>query len=177
MNNFSYIIRDVKTEDLLDIAKVKIDTWRSTYRGIISEDILENLDCSEQAEKFEGMIPRSGDKKFLIVAEANGEIVGFAAGGSERDGKYRIDGEVYAVYVLKEYQNKGIGKELMAHSVRKLVNMGFELMTVWVLDKNPYRRFYEKLGGIEIDKKSLEMGSNEHFVVAYTWKDELLRGI
>jgi len=165
------IIRDAKTEDLLSIAKVKIDTWHSTYRGFITDDVLDKFDLSEQAEKFGELIPQGCEKKFLIVAEANGTIVGFAAGGSERDGKYGIDGEVYAVYVHEKYQNQGIGNNLMVHSAEKLANMGFESMLVWVLEDNPFKRFYEKYGGTQIDKKPFEISDNGHFVVAYAWKD------
>lgn len=126
----------------------------------------------EQAEKFKDMIPEGHEKKFLIVAESYGAIAGFAAGGAERDGKYGIDGEVYAVYVQKEYQNQGIGKMLMACSAERLASMGFESMLVWVLEDNPYKRFYERNGGIQIDKKVLEIGSNQHFLVAYAWRDK-----
>lgn len=170
------IVRDAKVEDLLSIAKVKIDSWGSTYRGIIADDILDNFDVQEQAKKFGELIPQGMEKKFLIVAEANGKIMGFAAGGSEREGKYEVDGEVYAIYVLQEYQNEGIGKELMAHSVKKLITMGFDSMLVWVLEKNPYKAFYEKLGGIQFNKKPLEMGDNKEQVMAYVWKDLLLEG-
>ncbi|MDP4183106.1 MAG: GNAT family N-acetyltransferase [Bacillota bacterium] len=165
------IIRDAKKEDLLNVAKVKIDTWRTAYGRIVSDEILNNFDLDEQAKKLGELIEQCDGKKFLAVAEASGEVVGFAAGGSERDGKHGIDGEVYAIYVFKEHQNQGIGKKLMEYSAKKLEGMGFNSMLVWVLEENRYKRFYEKHGGIQIDKKSLEIGGEDHFIVAYAWRE------
>jgi len=165
------IIRDAQAEDLMGIAKVKIDTWRSTYKGIISDEILAGFDLKEQAEKFKELLTGGSNGTFFIAAEADGVLVGFAAGGTERDGKYGIDGEVYAVYVLQEYQNRGVGRMLMECSAEKLAGMGFKSLLVWVLEDNPYRNFYEKHGGILIDKKQLELGGNKYCVTAYAWRD------
>lgn len=135
------ILREAAREDLLGITKVKIDTWKSTYKGMISDEILDNLDLNEQAEKLKDLLPRKDDKKFLLAAEVDGVIVGFAAGGIERDGKYGVDGEVYAIYVLKEYQNQNIGKNLMKYSIEKLSDMGLISSLVWVLESNPYKQY------------------------------------
>ena len=166
------VIREAKSTDLTGVAKVKIKTWRSTYKGLISEDILENLQIEEQAEKFGDLL--SDEKtKFLIVAEDkdnNNEIIGFAAGGCQRDIEYQIDGEVFAVYILDEYQNKGLGKKLMDYSINKLKGMGLKSMLVWVLDENPYKRFYEKIGGKEGNKKTIEIGAGKNTVVSYLWE-------
>lgn len=167
------IFREASQDDLIGIAKVKIETWKTTYKGIISDTILDNLDLHKQAENFKELLPRKEDTKCLIVAEADGEIVGFAAGGVERDGTYGVDGEIYAIYVLKEYQNQDIGKCLMKYAVEKLSEKGLTSFLVWVLERNPYRRFYEKLGGIQIDRKPLETCADSPFLVAYIWKDGL----
>lgn len=172
MNSLASIfIRDAKTADLLGIARVKIHTWRSTYRGLIKEDILDGFEVNEQAEKFGELMPEKGDRTFLIVAEVLGTVVGFAAGGAERDGKHGTDGEVYAVYVLKEFQNQGIGNKLMEHACDKLTEMGLTSMLVWVLEHNAYKRFYEKHGGVQIDRKPLDEDSPEPVIAAYAWKN------
>ncbi len=106
----------------------------------------------------------------MLVAEASAVIVGFTAGGGERDGRYGIDGEVYAVYVLEDHQNRGIGQKLMQRASEKLVEMGLSSMLVWVLEQNAYKRFYEKHGGVQIDRKPLEEGSLEPLITAYAWK-------
>jgi hypothetical protein len=44
-------------------------------------------------------------------------------------------------------------------------------MLVWVLAKNPYRKFYDKLGGKYIRSKEIEIGGTTYEEVAYGWKD------
>lgn len=169
--NTMFMVRDVSEEDLLGIAKVKIDTWKTTYKGIISDEILDKLDLNEQAEKFKELLPAKDDKKFLLAVEVDSAIVGFAAGGIGRDGKYGVDGEIYAIYVLEEYQNQNIGKYLMKYSIEKLSEMGLISFLVWVLESNPYKQFYEKLGGVQIDRKPLDSSDGSPFIIAYAWKD------
>lgn len=168
------LIRDAKENDIWSIAKIKIDAWRSTYRGIISDNILDSFKLSEQVKMFKMLTAQENNQNFLVLAEVDGTIAGFAAGGAEREGKHGVDGEIYAVYILEEYQNQGLGKMLMEYSVEKLKNEGFNSMVVWALENNPYKRFYEKHGGIQIGRKLLEMDGEEQFVTAYVWRD--LRG-
>ena len=37
------IIREATDKDISEMARVHIDTWRTTYRGILSDKVLENL--------------------------------------------------------------------------------------------------------------------------------------
>src|SRR5699024_9426075 len=70
-------------------------------------------------EKWQDII----SKQIVFVAENNkGEIVGFSNAGVERTGKYPdYKGELYAIYLLKEYQGKGIGKLLFKYFVELLI--------------------------------------------------------
>ncbi|BCU83346.1 hypothetical protein JIR001_31290 [Polycladomyces abyssicola] len=48
----------------------------------------------------------------MYVAENEfGTIVGFTGEGRERSGEPGYDGELYAIYLLKEFQCQGIGSE------------------------------------------------------------------
>jgi ribosomal protein S18 acetylase RimI-like enzyme len=90
----------------------------------------------------------------VYVAEnRDGEIVGFSSGGKERSGKYNaFDGELYAIYILKEYQGQGIGKALIKPIIEEIKRMGLYSMVVIVLKNNISRLFYEALGGKKIDE-------------------------
>jgi hypothetical protein len=43
------VIREAELSDAAAIARVHVDTWRSTYRGVIANDYLERLSY-ERAE-------------------------------------------------------------------------------------------------------------------------------
>jgi hypothetical protein len=44
-------------------------------------------------------------------------------------------------------------------------------MAVWVLARNPSRRFYEALGGELITEQQIERGGESYVEVAYGWRD------
>jgi GNAT superfamily N-acetyltransferase len=79
-------------------------------------------------------------------------------------------GELYAIYLLEGYRGRGIGQKLALNLVEKLVEDGYNSMLVWVLAKNPYREFYEKLGGVYVRSQQIEIGGASFEEAAYGWK-------
>lgn len=106
--------------DALGIAKVHVDSWRTTYKGIVPGTYLNNLSYSKREEVWRKNL-LSGE---VWVAETDeGEIIGFSSGGKERSGNYPgFEGEVYAIYLLKGYQKQGIGKRLILPLVEGFKN-------------------------------------------------------
>ena len=159
-------IREAVLEDAEGIARVHVDSWRTTYKGIVSESVLQQLSYEQRAENWRRGIGRNA----LYVAEdESGKIVGFATGGKERTGNYDADGELYAIYLLNEVQGQGIGRKLTRIIARSLQEQGFASMLVWVLDRNPSKQFYESLGGQPIDEAMIDIGGEEFKEIAYYW--------
>ncbi len=91
-------VRKAAKGDAAGIAKVHVDSWRTTYKDIIPTSFLEQLSYTEREQMWAASL-REGH---VYVAESDSDgIVGFACGGKERSGKYEgYDGELYAVYLL-----------------------------------------------------------------------------
>ncbi len=53
-----------KVEDIKDIAKVHVDSWRTTYRGIVPADYLNSLNYKEFEDKW-----KSRSVKGVFVAQ------------------------------------------------------------------------------------------------------------
>ena len=110
---------------------------------------------------------------FLYVAVDELEcVVGFVSGGKPQQAdrsKYR--GELYAIYLLKEYQGCGLGHMLVRQLVESMVQAGMDTMFLWVLKDNSARRFYESLGGQLIRTQPITIGGAVLEEVAYGWKD------
>ena len=107
-----------------------------------------------------------------VVENKVGEIVGFSKGGKERSSKYKgYDGEIYAIYILQEYQGKGIGIALVKPIINDLIGVGINSMLVLVLKDNNSRKFYESLGGRKIDTVEVEIGGNKLSELVYGWED------
>ncbi|WP_243458199.1 GNAT family N-acetyltransferase [Sporosarcina sp. Te-1] len=163
------MIRKALKGDEEGIAKVHVDSWRSTYKGIVPDAYLEQLSYEERAAMWRRAI---GGNPLYIAENADGQIVGFATGGKERSGNIAgYDGELYAIYMLKEAQGKGLGALLTAAIAKELEQMGLTSMLVWVLDENPSKSFYERLGGQVIDETTISIGGEEFLEIAYVWKD------
>ncbi|MCU9612379.1 GNAT family N-acetyltransferase [Caldibacillus lycopersici] len=162
-------IRNAKLTDIAGIAKVQVDSWRTTYRNIIPNDYLSTLSYKKSEERWAKIIPHS----IVMVAEHNnGEIVGFISGGKERTGNYPdYSGELYAIYILQEYQKNSIGKKLVEALVYEFLEREISSMTVFVLEENPSRHFYEKLGGKYVDTVVDEVGGKTVNELVYGWKD------
>ena len=162
------ILRKAEINDVAGITIVHIETWRTTYKGIVPDEIIQNLSSREKDEKWSQMLKEMIKTEIYYVAEdENGKIIGFAVGGLERSGDPTYKGELMGIYILKEYQNIGIGRTLIKIIVTELLKLGINNMLVWVLKENPYKTFYEKIGGKVIKERLHEKLKLP--VLAYGW--------
>ncbi|GAA0493658.1 GNAT family N-acetyltransferase [Salinibacillus aidingensis] len=160
-------IRQALVSDALDIAKVQVNSWKTTYKGIVPSSYLNQMTFERRQPKWEELIRKT---PVFVAENKSGEIVGFANGGNERTGTYPgYPGELYAIYLLQEYQRMGVGQELWKNVVDVLRQNGMDALLVWVLKDNPSRFFYESLGAEEIDQKEIEIGGKRLIEVAYGW--------
>lgn len=173
------IIRQATHNDVSGIARVNVDTWQTTYQGIISDEYLANLSYKKRASSWKKILSKAyRNSIFTYVAENElGKIIGFANGGLVRDYQQGTlldrdsvyEGELYAIYILESNQRQGIGRCLFQTVAEKLVGSGINSMLVWVLADNPACRFYDALGGRRVSEKQIERGGKRLAEVAYGW--------
>jgi ribosomal protein S18 acetylase RimI-like enzyme len=164
------IIRPAVISDAASMARVRVETWRTSYRGLIPDASIAGMDIEKETkrsiERFKAPVPNS----CLFVAEVRPEtgdelpemrpfVAGFCGCGRDRDGDPQYSGELFAIYVLPAYQRKGLGLAMVQACVDWLRQNGHQSMLIWVLrDNQPARRFYEALGGKAVRKRSIEIG-------------------
>ena len=171
--------RKAEISDALGIAKVHVDTWRNAYKGIISDGFLHNLDYKGRESRWKERLETQEEGKFFYVAEDESRnIIGFVVGGLEQfepeidDPKTsQYDGELLAIYVLENYQRKGIGTQLVQKVVKNLLEHTISSMLVWTLKRSKYCAFYEKLGGKLLNEKYKEIGGDKYKIVSYGWEN------
>lgn len=164
----SMLIRQAGSQDAEKIAQVRIDTWRTAYKGIVPQNHLDQLSLPAVTKQFQDLFKE--EAPLVWVAEDEAEILGFVFGGSERNG-HPEGGEVYAIYILDRYQGQGIGTQLMQAVSRELRRQGKTALTLWVLEQNPYRAFYERLGGKAEGKDTFNIDGVDLSLVSYRWAD------
>ncbi len=138
------LIRLANPDDAPAIAAVHVNSWRETYAGIIPASYLERLDIAERQKIWTHAI-KSGQP--VHVAVVGDTVVGFANGGKNRDKDTPYAGELYAIYLLKAFQKRGIGRRLFDSVVADLVSEQLLPFTTWVLADNPTLDFYKHTGG------------------------------
>ncbi|ADY56310.1 GCN5-related N-acetyltransferase [Syntrophobotulus glycolicus DSM 8271] len=164
-------IREAEPVDAIAIASVNIETWLTTYRGLLPDEQLASLSHEEREKFYRNMINNRSHKKFVHVAEDDsGKIVGYVFGGMERSGETLFKGEIYAIYVLADYQGQGIGRLLWQAALDSLKKLKLDSLLVWVLAGNKYAGFYKELGGQEVDRKEFTIAGLTIDGIAYGWK-------
>lgn len=167
-----FLIRHADIGDAADIGKVHAESWRTTYRGIVPDAYLDAIDEDEWSERQRRNLTEAPDDMVSLVAEVEGQIVGWAAGGPNREPDLGHAGELYAIYLLPGHQRSGIGLRLTVATARWLTETGMESMAVWVLAENHQaRRFYEALGAEYCREREVEFGGADLTEVAYGWSD------
>lgn len=167
-----YRVRPSVVADDPGIRKVQVETWKSTYRGMMPDHVLDQLTVENPPKQSKAPDPVLIESRRAFVAETeNGEIVGFAVGGLPRtkDGDY--ESELWAIYVLPALQGKGIGTKLFRALTAELA-CRYKNMVIWVLEENhSSHRFYERLGGKRLPLKKPFMWENEPVAteIAYAW--------
>ncbi|QBD76634.1 GNAT family N-acetyltransferase [Ktedonosporobacter rubrisoli] len=163
-------IRIAQVKDAAGIARVHVDCWRTTYKGIFPDDLLANLSYKRREQSWQHILNDPAQLTF-VTEDETGKIVGFANGGPERKGDPIFRGELYAIYVLQEAQRQGLGRHLTKELVKQLRERQFFSLMLWVLVDNPSRRFYETLGGQIIKQRQIKIGGSSYEELAYGWKD------
>lgn len=166
-------IRDARPDDAAGIARVHVDSWKSTYRGIVPDEVLDALSYEKREDQRRRIFQTRVPGAFTLVAEdERGTIVGFADAGPERKGDPEYRSELYAIYLPAAAQGRGIGRQLFDEVMRRLYADGYLGMMLWVLADNPSRGFYERMGGRPVRTQTITIGK-ELAEIGYGWTVEL----
>ena len=150
-----YEIRAARLNDARALAEIHSSAWKTAYRGIVPDTILDNISADERQKRFEQALSEGREENFLIFAD--GKPVGLMCIGACRDEDKDDSCVKYGVLPVAEYWNKGIGSYFMDWGLNELKNRGYKKATLWVLEENlNARRFYEKLG-FEHDGRAKEL--------------------
>lgn len=162
------IIRKAILADAPMIAKVHVDSWRTTYQDIISKDFLDKLSYEQRTELWRRNITE--DNNYILVAENDqGEIVGFADAWKRETNQEENSIDLTSIYLLKEYQGMGIGKKLLKELFKYFKQMNYEHVFVEVLADNNTRQFYEYYGAKLVKTVQIKIGGKILNELIYQW--------
>ncbi len=165
-------IRKATSRDAKAIAGIYVDTWRDTYAGIIPDRILIGMSRRRQCAAWSVECGKRRNGHAVMVAEdSRAGVVGFGGCGRVRYANLPYDGEVHTLYVLTDYQGRGIGKRLLGGLFGALLERGSRSALIWVLADNPARFFYQAMGGTHVAVRTERLGCTSLPAMAYGWRD------
>jgi ribosomal protein S18 acetylase RimI-like enzyme len=163
------VIRAAWPSDAGKIARLDVETWRSTYAGILAAPFLVGLSARRREVGWASVIERE-PRDVCVAVDSDGAILGFGSCGRNRDNK-EFAGEVFTLYVAPDWQNQGIGKRLLIALFERLVAQGCHSAIIWVLRENPARFFYQRLGGRDVRHRNFVVGGQRIEAAGYAWRD------
>lgn len=143
-------IRLLRDDDIKAVVEFSVRAWRpvfESFAGLLGPKIFEHLYpdwAADQSSAVDSTCRAEGSR--VWVAEADGRPVGFVAVIINDDTE---TGEIYMIAVDPDYQNRGIGSDLVAFAVDRIVERGMTLAEIGTggdPGHAPARRVYEKAG-------------------------------
>ena len=163
-----FTFREATVADALAVAKVHVQSWRESFAGIVPQTFLDKMSIENRARAFETGFASDFYKMFVAETQENG-IVGFADFGKARDNQSKFEAELYAIYLLRDFQRKGIGGKLFNLGVKYLVANNMNSLSLTALEASPYKRFYEKMGGHLVERKTTNIEGESYATAVYGW--------
>ena len=115
-------------------------TWRMTEEGmrLLKQEVENEL---------------ATGKVQVLLAEADGEVIGFVQGEVTCRSEFmpRTVGHISLMYVMKQFRRKGVGRRLVTELSKFFSSNKAETLTVrYVIGNTEAERFWKKLGFVSI---------------------------
>lgn len=158
------------------IAALHAQSWRQSYRGILTDAYLDGDIFADRRAVWQGRLTEPAPNQFLLVAEAEGTVRGFVCAFGDDDPRWGT--LVDNLHVSQTVKGLGIGTALLQR-VGEWVKAhrehpGFYL---WVFEKNHgARRFYENRGGENVEQAVKDNpGGGQALAFRVAWPTAALR--
>ena len=144
-------LRAATPDDVGAVAWLHADSWQRTYRGLYSDAYLDDGVHAERLDLWTRQFAHPRADQRTVVAEHDGEIVGFVHTLLDEDDHFGalLDN----LHVAAAWQRRGLGTRLVVASAQAVVDeRPGRGLYLWVLDANARARaFYAAIGGREAD--------------------------
>lgn len=147
-------------EDVPEVASLHAAAWKVAFRGILSDELLDDFGGYELEEGWKEILKRTN--RINLLFEQQGKVAGLIAFQEYPD--TNTEGEIIGIYVSPESWRKGIGSKLIRKAVERMKEAGFTDLYLWTMTQNQIsNRFYLKEGFEKTDETKTSIRSGESF--------------
>lgn len=167
------LIREGTEDDIESIANLHAQSWRASYRGILSDDYLDRRARRDRLAIWQNRFSSTRIKPmFVLVAELDVRLAGFICVFPDEDAVFGsfLDN----LHVAPDLTGQGIGRQLLSEAARRLLRDGSPVgLYLWVFEQNHRaRQFYERAGAIAVGSAENPMPDGKRVLsVRYYWPD------
>jgi ribosomal protein S18 acetylase RimI-like enzyme len=137
-------VRPARLEDVAKMARLIVQTWQETYRGLMPDALLDDPGLVAVRERFwtAALTDERYSANRVALASRDGELVGVAMSGPPLDAQATWARQLYVLYVLAAEHGSGAGTALLRAVLQPEESVG-----LWVAALNPRAQaFYRKHG-------------------------------
>ena len=155
-------LREATMADLRALAELHVRTFNETHVRPFGSGPTY---ATREAQWREKLSETDATNFVLVLETATKQLVGFIfCHPSNEDPKWAA--RLNKIYLLREYQRRGLGKRMVAAAVDRLLEHGLTSMALFTeVDNEPACNFYDQLGG---ERQLDERGK---FSGMYGWAD------
>lgn len=168
-----FTIRTAISTDAEMLKTVQIKSWRGTYRGIVDDSYMNQLEERITLERWRHNLETQDQQVTFLIFDGTVGI-GFATVGPSRDKRFSGVAELWSIYIDPAFFNGGAGTHLLRACFAHAAGHGYDRMHVRVLEDNVRgRAFYERRGASLVPESRGQciIGEKEYPEVHYEWTD------
>jgi GNAT superfamily N-acetyltransferase len=153
------IVRPARVEDVGEMARVQVRCWQETYRGLMSDEVLDDPGFPAARERMwmTYVTDVRNQQTRIAVAERDNGLIGLAMSGPSEDVTAAWARHLYVLYVYAADHGTGVGRALLEAVIEPA-----ESAALWVADPNPRAQaFYRKHGFVADGTSQVESGVRE----------------
>jgi GNAT superfamily N-acetyltransferase len=149
----SFDVRRAEPGDASGMARVHVDTWRETYRGLMSDAVLDDPALLSWRERFwaAALTDPKYSQNTVAVASYEGTLIGIAMSGPSLEDEDDLR-QLHLLYAYAAFHGSGVGAALLNAVIEPTAPAA-----LWVADPNPRAQaFYRKNGFVTDGAEKIE---------------------
>ncbi|QCI97328.1 GNAT family N-acetyltransferase [Agrobacterium larrymoorei] len=167
-----FSIRRAELRDAADIARLHVEVWRQTYRGLVPQDAYAALDESRRHEMWKSKLCATDPHEIALVAESEAQLIGVGAAGPPSDTVFGKRAEIKHLYIHSSAKRRGVGTQILSKLASHMKMCGYGSAALSVVRGNEQAELFYRARKGEIIGEFVDPGPlwRSHNLV-YAWDD------